>query len=62
MPTYTVEMGCDGCSTREVYLVEADSPEDAEENWWVSGRRLVGEIGGLEVISVGEDDEDDQIR
>lgn len=48
MTTYRVERETEG---REVYLVEADNPEEAEANW-ASGELLVSEVLGSSPYSV----------
>ena len=52
MTAYLVEMHGDCC---EVYLVEADSPEEARENWF-NGGLIVQESEGMDFYSVREDD------
>ena len=53
MATYRVErVG----SVREVYLVEAESPEDAERNW-VDGELICSEVGDTEPYSVRLEDD-----
>ncbi len=53
MKTYRVEL----CGeSREFYAVEAESPEDARENWH-NGRLYLSECYGMDVASVEEDDE-----
>jgi hypothetical protein len=53
MAFYRVELECDA---REVYLVEADSPEDAEYNW-TKGDLIVSEVGPGSVVSIELEDE-----
>lgn len=55
MTTYLVELECEA---REVYAVEADSPEEASERW-DRGVRVVAEINAGTVISVREEDGED---
>lgn len=52
MPTYRVERAVEG---REVYIVDAESPEEAEENW-IEGELLVSEVLSSEPYSVKLDD------
>lgn len=48
MPTYRIETETTG---REVYLVDADSPEEAQQDW-SGGSLLVSEVMSSEVSSV----------
>lgn len=50
MTMYLVEMKNSG---REVYLVEADSPEQAAEEWW-QGSLETSEVYDSEVVGVKE--------
>ena len=50
--TYLVEMHGD---VREVYAVDADSPEEAREAW-AYGDLVVSEASSMEFYSVREDD------
>lgn len=52
MTTYLVELRGE---VREVYTVEADSPEDARENW-DKGDLYVSESSSMEVYTVEEDE------
>lgn len=52
MPTYRVERVTDG---REVYIVHAESPEEAEQNWF-NGDLLVSEVMGSGPYSVELDE------
>ena len=53
MPVYDVEIHV---VTREVYSVDADSPEDARNNW-VDGTLYVSEAMFVnEIVSVTEDE------
>lgn len=52
MPTYRVERHTEG---REVYIVEASSPDEAEKNW-MNGELLISEVLGSEPYSVVLDD------
>jgi hypothetical protein len=52
MTTYRVELRGD---VREVYTIEADSPEDAAARWQ-EGDLYLSEASGMEVHSVTEDD------
>lgn len=54
MPQYRVTMTGE---SREVYIVEADSADDARDNWQ-SGFLIVQESSGMDLDSV-ELDEDD---
>jgi hypothetical protein len=53
MSLYRVELRGE---SREVYYVDADSPEDASENWH-TGQLDISECYGMEVESVEEADE-----
>ena len=53
MTQYSVEMRGEG---REVYIVEAESAEEARANWF-DGFLQVSEIYGCEVYAVTKDDE-----
>ena len=55
MPEYRVELRGEA---REVLIVEADSAEEARENW-VTGSSQIIECSSMEVYSV-ELDEDDE--
>lgn len=52
MSLYRVELRGD---CREVYYVDADSPEDAAENWH-TGQHDLTECYGMEVEKVEEED------
>lgn len=54
MAQYLVELTGD---CREVYVVEADSEQEARENW-VNGWHQVTEAQGMEVVSVRLDDDE----
>lgn len=49
MPTYTVELEAD--YAREVYAVEADSPEEAAASW-ATGTLVVSEVEAGKVVNV----------
>jgi hypothetical protein len=53
MSLYKVEMRGE---SREVYYVDADSPEDAAENWH-TGQLDVTECYGMEVYTVQQEEE-----
>ena len=53
MSLYRVELRGE---SREVYYVDADSPEDAYENWH-TGHLELTECYGMEVDSVTEEDD-----
>lgn len=53
MATYRVE--CAG-TVREVYLVEADSPEEAQQNW-SDGELILSEVTDAEPSSVRLEDD-----
>lgn len=53
MTQYAVEMRGE---SREVYIVEADSPEGAAENW-MNGDLYISEVYGGDVVSVTEEKE-----
>jgi hypothetical protein len=52
MAVYRVEMRGE---VREIYLIEAESEEDAK-NRWHQGDLYVSEASGMEVYDVKEDD------
>jgi hypothetical protein len=52
MPGYLVELRGE---SREVYYVEADSEEMAEERW-MTGDLQVQESSSMEIFSIQEDD------
>jgi hypothetical protein len=51
MKTYLVEMHGE---SREVYYVQAETEEDARENW-MEGDLMVQESSSMEIYSVRED-------
>lgn len=51
MTLYRVEMECDA---REVYIVEAETPELAAEHW-DDGDRILTEVSAGTVVKVTED-------
>lgn len=53
MTSYRVELTGE---YREVYIVEADSADEARDNW-MNGDLLIGEAFGMDVDSVQEDDD-----
>jgi hypothetical protein len=53
MTTYRVELRGDA---RELFTVEADSPEEAARRWH-EGDSFLLEASGMEVVSVTEEDE-----
>jgi hypothetical protein len=55
MPRFTVEMHGD---VRELYEVEADTADEAAENW-ASGDLYLSETMGVEVYMVIENEDDD---
>jgi hypothetical protein len=52
MPTYRVELRGDA---RELFTIEASSPEDAAERWHEGDSYLL-EASGMEVVSVEVDE------
>jgi hypothetical protein len=54
MATYRVEMSTTG---REVWLVDADSPDEARENW-AAGSLLNTEVLSSEIESVHVEEDD----